>query len=190
MTEVTLERSRSRVAWVWMRWPTWLALACAALTFGGGGGEEMVRGLAQFIVLLQLNYLVAAALDRRWMGWVGLPASFAITIGLESQRAVDPTVVLTGLALVVLVWGFSREHLRRSESFVVQAVGMAGFAAVALAALAVTPEVALYVTAVGWFLHGLWDFWHMWKDTVVSRSFAEWCGVVDILLAAELLLVR
>jgi hypothetical protein len=40
--------------------------------------------------------------------------------------------------------------------------------------------------AAGWFLHGIWDFVHLWLDKVVARSYAEWCGVIDVLVAAQL----
>jgi hypothetical protein len=35
----------------------------------------------------------------------------------------------------------------------------------------------------------VWDVARLWADRVVTRSFAEWCGVVDVLIAAELVLV-
>ena len=54
--------------------------------------------------------------------------------------------------------------------------------------LTVAPEVARYVLAAGWFGHGVWDLVHLRRDAVVSRSYAEWCGVLDVLIAAELLL--
>jgi hypothetical protein len=44
--------------------------------------------------------------------------------------------------------------------------------------------------AAGWFLHGLWDFVHLRRNAVVSRSYAEWCGVVDILIAVRLVFLE
>jgi hypothetical protein len=43
--------------------------------------------------------------------------------------------------------------------------------------------------AAGWFLHGVWDFVDLRLDKVVARSYAEWCGVLDVLIAAGLLLM-
>jgi hypothetical protein len=190
MTQDTISNTQDRSPWIWLvyRWPTWLALACAALTFGPNDNDT-VRGLAEFILLLQLNYLVTSVLRRRWIAWAGLPVSFAVAIGLRLQDAVESSSVLVGLSAIVLLWGLSRSRLRGSRWFLIQAGGMVGFAAFALTALAVDPQLALYLTAAGWFLHGMWDFVHLWKDRVVARSFAEWCGVVDVLLAAELLLM-
>jgi hypothetical protein len=39
------------------------------------------------------------------------------------------------------------------------------------------------LVALGLLLHGVWDAWHHRRNRVVTRSFAEWCGVFDILLA-------
>lgn len=61
------------------------------------------------------------------------------------------------------------------------------FGTVALVGLVVAPEVGRYVVATGWFSHGLWDFAHFRTNKVVSRSYAEWCGVLDILVAASLI---
>ena len=44
-------------------------------------------------------------------------------------------------------------------------------------------ELGRYLVAAGWFLHGVWDLVHLRLDKVVARSYAEWCGVVDILVA-------
>jgi len=176
--------------WLLNRWPTLVAIACAALTFGGNQDDETVQGLAEFIILLQLNYVVAAALQRRRYAWAGLPISIAIAAAAELQNAVPSASLLTALALGALLLGFWRRHLRDSGSFRAQALGMVGFAAVAITAVVVDPGLALYLTAAGWAAHGVWDFVHLWKDSVVARSFAEWCGVIDVLLAAELLLIR
>jgi hypothetical protein len=90
------------------------------------------------------------------------------------------------VALLVLVWGAVDGRLRRPDPFRVQALGMLGFGALALAGLVVDPDLGRYLVAAGWFLHGVWDFVHIKLDRVVARSFAEWCGVVDVVIAAEL----
>jgi hypothetical protein len=51
-------------------------------------------------------------------------------------------------------------------------------------------DAARYVLAPGWFGHGVWDLVHLRGDAVVSRSDAAWCGVLDMLVAAELVLGR
>lgn len=56
-----------------------------------------------------------------------------------------------------------------------------------LAATAASASTALLVIAAGWAAHGMWDLWHLRRDQVVSRSYAQWCGVFDILMAIQLL---
>jgi hypothetical protein len=66
---------------------------------------------------------------------------------------------------------------------------MLGFGALALAAMAVDPDVGRYLVAAAWLLHGVWDLVYFRLDTVVARSYAEFCGVVDVLIAAGLVLM-
>ena len=35
----------------------------------------------------------------------------------------------------------------------------------------------------------IWDFVHLRLGRVVSRSYAEWCGVLDILITVQLILL-
>ena len=44
--------------------------------------------------------------------------------------------------------------------------------------------------AIWWrpgFLHGVWDFVYFKLDRVVTRSDAEWCAVLDVVIAVELI---
>ncbi len=166
------------------RWPTWLALALAALTVGG----STVESLADVLPMLALAYLAAAVLQRRQTTWllaVGIVAAFA---ALRLQDWVHPTVVLVAAALVLVLWGAIRGQLRRG-ALVVEAAGMVGFTAIALAAVSVDPDLGRYIVAAGWFGHGAWDFAHFRADKVVSRSFAEWCAVFDVLRAVGILVL-
>jgi hypothetical protein len=88
----------------------------------------------------------------------------------------------------VLVWGTVEGRLGRRDPFRVQALGMLGFGALALAGLVVDPGLGRYLVAAGWLLHGVWDLVHLKLDRVVARSFAEWCAVVDVVIAARLVL--
>ncbi|WP_049566097.1 hypothetical protein [Nonomuraea sp. SBT364] len=181
--------SRTWLTWLTGRWPTALALAATGLTFGGAGSAEGVAGLAQALPLLPLLYLVMAKLRRRAATWPGVGIGLAVVVGLRMLDVVQPATVLTAIALVVLVWAGVDGQLRRDGTFRVQALGMLLFGGLALAGLAVDPELARYLVAAGWFFHGVWDFVHLKLDKVVARSFAEWCGVVDIMIAAQLVLM-
>jgi hypothetical protein len=170
------------------RWPTALALGMSALSFGGSGSDEGLAGLSEALLLLPLLYLVAAKLRRRQASWPGLAAGITALVALRVLNVIPPAAVFTAVALVVLVWGAVDGRLGRPDPFRAQALGMLGFGALALAGLVVDPELGRWLVAAGWFLHGVWDFVHLRLDRVVARSYAEWCGVVDVLIAAELAL--
>jgi hypothetical protein len=172
------------------RWPTALAVASAALTFDGGDSGGSVRGLAEALLLLPLGYLIVAKLQRPRASWPVLVCGVATMIVLRLLDVIAPSAALVGIALIVLVWGAVDGQLPRSGLFQIQALGMLGFGALALIGLAVDPQLGRYLVAAGWFLHGLWDFVHLRTNKVVVRSYAQWCGVVDILIAAQLLLVQ
>jgi hypothetical protein len=168
------------------RWPTALALAMSAATFGGSETAEGVASLSEVLLLLPLLYLVVAKLRRRQASWPVLVVGITPFVALRALDVIAPAAVFSAVALVVLVWGAVDGRLRRSDPFRVQALGMLGFGAVAVAGLAVDPDLGRYLVAAGWFGHGIWDFVHLKLDKVVARSYAEWCGVLDVLIAAEL----
>jgi hypothetical protein len=168
------------------RWPTALALALSAATFGGTESAEGVASLSEVLLLLPLLYLVVAKLRRRQASWPVLVVGITPFVALRAVDVIEPAAVFSAVALVVLVWGAVDGQLRRSDPFRVQALGMLGFGAVALAGLVMDPDLGRYLVAAGWFGHGIWDFVHLKLDKVVARSYAEWCGVLDVLIAAEL----
>ena len=164
------------------RWPTWLAIAMAAVLAPG----STVGELADVLPLLAFGYLAAAALQRRrstWLLAIGVTAAWAV---LRLQDLVDPLAVLIVAALALLLWGAVRG---RRGALLVEAAGMVGFTAVALAAVSVDPNLGRFVVAAGWFGHAAWDFAHLRADRVVSKSFAEWCAVFDVLRAVGILLL-
>lgn len=184
----TAPAGRSRVVVLLRRWPTALALAFTALIFGGSDASEGVYGLSETLLLLPLLYLVVAAAARRDWSWPVLIVVLGGFVALRGQDAVEPTVVILAVALAALLWG-SAHGRHRHGMFRLQVLGMVVFGALALIGLILAPDVARYVVAAGWLGHGLWDFAHLRANAVVSRSYAEWCGVVDVLIAAELVLL-
>jgi hypothetical protein len=69
----------------------------------------------------------------------------------------------------------------------IQASGWLAFVLLALLSVAVSPQVGKFVLAAGWLGHAVWDYYHWRADKGVSRSFAEWCGVFDLLGAIAIL---
>jgi hypothetical protein len=167
-------------------WPIALAVGMAALTFGGSGTAEGLASLSEALLLLPLLYLVVAKLRRPQASWPVLVVLIAPFIALRALDVIAPAAVFTAVALVVLVWGAVDGQLGRSDPFRVQALGMLGFGALALAGLVVDPDLGRYLVAAGWFFHGVWDLVHFRLDKVVARSYALWCGILDVGIAAEL----
>ncbi|MER5650168.1 hypothetical protein [Streptosporangium sp. NPDC002524] len=169
------------------RWPTALALALSAVTFGGTGSDEGVASFASILLLLPLLYLLVAKLEARRATWPLLVAGMAGVVALRWLDVIEPAVVFSAVALIVLLWSVVDGHMFRSGTFRVQALGMLAFGALGLIGLAVHPDLGRYLVAAGWFFHGVWDFVHLRRDKVVARSFAEWCGVIDVVIAIELI---
>jgi hypothetical protein len=168
------------------RWPTALALGMATLTLDDVRTGAGVASLAGLILLLPLEYLIVAKLQRRQATWPVAAVALLTVIALQALDVVAPAAVLAAVALIVLVWGVVDGQLLPPGAFRVQALGMLGFGALALVGLVVDPDLGRWLVAAGWFLHGVWDFVYFRLDRVVARSYAEWCGVLDILVAAEL----
>ena len=177
-------RPRGWVAAVLHRWPTWFAVALAALTAGDPGS---VGGLSEALLLFALGYLAAAVIERRRATWAVAVAGVAALAALRLQDRVEPWAVLLAAALAFVLWGASRGRMWPPGALAVETAGMVVFAAIALAAVSVEQDLGLYVVAAGWAGHAVWDFAHLRADRVVSRSFAEWCGVFDLLGAVGIL---
>jgi hypothetical protein len=154
---------RSWAAAIMHRWPTWLAIALAALTVGG----STVESLADVLPMLAFFYLAAAVLQRRQATWLVAVVVVAAFAALRLQDWVDPVVAFSVAALALVLWGAVRGQLRRG-ALVVEMAGMVGFTAIALAAVSVDQDLGRYIVAAGWFGHAAWDFAHLRADKVVS----------------------
>ncbi|MFC0528661.1 hypothetical protein [Phytohabitans kaempferiae] len=168
------------------RWPAGLALVMSVPMAGGADVAGQVSGLGEVLLLLPMLYLVTARTGRRGLSWPLLAAAFGLIFAVRGLDLVPAPFLLVPLGAALLVWSVVGGHAHRG-GVRIQALGLVGFSALALLGLALDPDVGLYVVAAGWLLHGVWDFVHLRLDRVVARSYAEWCGVVDILVAAQLL---
>ncbi|MEY9989320.1 hypothetical protein ABIE67_001352 [Streptomyces sp. V4I8] len=172
------------------RWPTALAVAVVALNVAASGSQDVadaVGGFGETLPLLPLIYLVVNQIGQSRFTWPVLGAGLVAVFALPLQEAVAPATVMVALALVLLAWGALRGTPHGRAGLGVQAGGALVFCGLALAGLAVEPDLGRHLVAAGWFFHGVWDFVHLRLDKVVSRTFAEWCGVIDVLVAVQLL---
>ncbi|WUH98539.1 hypothetical protein OHR68_34315 [Spirillospora sp. NBC_00431] len=190
MSDTNAINSTSTIGTVARRfWPAALAAVMAVPNLGGGGTEQ-VTALAQALWLLPLLYLLVETFQWRRGSWAVLATLLVSFTALRAVDVVDPAAVVAGVALAVLVWGAVKRRVFRSKALQAQALGMIGFGAVALTGLIIDPDAGRYIVAAGWFAHGLWDIVHLKLDKVVLRSYAQWCAVVDILIAAGLVFAQ
>ena len=166
------------------RWPTALGIAIAALA-----AYDIDDGLefATLTILMALVYLGAAALDRRWFAWVVLLAGLPLTNFVPSISGVDTSVVLLSAAPVFLILGVVRGQLRKPGGLPLQTVGMLAFGSIVLVALYVNPDLGGNLVAFALIGHAGWDAYHLLRNRVVPRSYAEFCLFVDLLLGAAIL---
>lgn len=175
------------------RWPTALALALTLPgLFSGGDGDPRgaVDAFGEALPLLPLLYLVVTRIGRPHWTWPVLGAGVAAMVALRATGVVAPSTVLVAAALGLLLWGAVRGTPHGAAVSGLQSAGAVLFCGLAVAGLAADPELGRYLVAAGWFLHGVWDFVHLRMrrlEGVVAPTFAEWCGVVDVVIAAELL---
>ncbi|MFJ8531982.1 hypothetical protein [Streptomyces sp. NPDC093591] len=188
-THATADRPHPAVV-LTRRWPTALAVVVVVLNVIASGSEDVadaVGGFGETLPLLPLIYLVVHQIGKPQATWPVLGAALVVGFALPLQDVVAPSTVLVALALLLLAWGALRGTPHGRAALGVQAVGALVFCGLALAGLAVDPDLGRYLLAAGWFFHGVWDFVHLRLDKVVSRTFAEWCGVIDVLVAVQLL---
>ena len=172
------------------RWPTALGVAVAALTaFDLQVDAEFVSSISAVVVLMALVYIGAAALDRRRASWAVLLAVLLLALIIPEVAGISPSVILLVAAAAFLVLGVARGQLRRPDGLALQGAGVLAFGSTALVALFVAPELVAYLVAFALLGHAAWDAYHYLRDRVVARSYAEFCGVLDLLVGAVILVI-
>ena len=159
-------------------WP-----AAAGVAMAGFAGLDIAEdggvGLAPVLAASAVIYLGAAALGRPGASWPLFFGSFVVR-AVTDQYA---TWVLIGASVLLAGYGLLRGAAR---GLPLQAVAMAGFGGAAALALAVSPDLGAYLVAAGLLGHAAWDVHHNRTGRVVARSLAEFCVVLDTLLAAAI----
>ncbi|MGW0245137.1 hypothetical protein ACWDYH_00705 [Nocardia goodfellowii] len=163
------------------RWPTLAGIAFAALT-----AYDLATGvdLAQIVAASAMIYLGAAALGRQSVAWPLFFGTFVI-ITVAKIAGLDSTAVLLVLAVPLAIYA-----VLNHRDITVQGLAMLAFGAVALAALVVHEQLGAYLVAAGLLGHTAWDYYHFRADRVVSRSLAEFCMVLDTLLALAIIVTE
>jgi hypothetical protein len=161
-------------------WP-----AAAGVVTAGLAGLDVADGGVQLAPVLAASaviYLGAAALGRPGASW---PLFFATFVVLAVAGA-NATWVLLGAAALLALYGVFRGATRPVSGLPLQALAMAGFGGAAAVALGAHPDLGAYVVAAGLLGHAAWDVHHHRTGRVVARSLAEFCVVLDTLLAGAI----
>jgi len=176
----------ARTGWRTLQgWPALAGIAFAAfVALDLVRGEERGHELASIVAASGLVYLGAAALQNPSTAWlVFLGSVVVITAARLGLTGLDATWLLLGIAGLLLGYGLLRGATRPAGGLPLQAVAMLALGAIAGVALVVDQVVGAYLVAAGLLAHAGWDAYHHRADAVVSRSMAEFCFVLDVLLA-------
>lgn len=189
MTTLTTPKKDDRLAGrahdhrglTWHRvWPAALGVLVAAST---AYGLTDARDAAPVVAASGLVYLSAGASGRRAAAWIAFAATFLL-ITLDKFTGLDSLSWMFVLAGVLLAVGLITRHTRPWWSFPLQAAAMLLFGAIAYFALQLNPTVGGLLVAVTLLGHAAWDIYHHRKNRVVTHSLAQFCAVLDILVAA------
>lgn len=174
--------------WATSRWPTVAGILLAAslaagIWFGFAGRAD----IAQVVMASGFVYLGAAALRQRMTAWPLFLVAFAlITIGFVVP-GFNPSWWMLGIVAILVVYGLARDGLRPPWGIPMQAAAMIALAAAAISAGNLGAPWAGALVSAGLLGHAVWDVYHHRVDRVVARSMAEFCGVLDTLLALVVL---
>lgn len=158
------------------RWPTALGLLAAVSQLATSPSRET---LAITVCVATLCYLGAAALGRPWIAWAGIVGGSLVVVASElAGLAWWAGIGIAALAL--LIAGLVGEAPR--GPLTAQTAALVGFGGIAVASLFLAPGVGLVLVGVVLASHAVWDLIHYRRNQVVSRSLAEFCMPLDVLL--------
>lgn len=118
-------------------------------------------------------------LGRRAATWIAL----AITVDNFTDPLAPAPWALLLLPSAYLLFGGVRGHLRDPRQLALQLAGFALYLVLMVVAANAEPRTADWIVAIGFGLHALWDLAYHRANVVAPRWWAEWCGVVDAVIA-------
>lgn len=172
-------RHRARGS-LWHRaWPAALGVLVAA---GTAYGLADGRDVAAIVAASGLVYLAAAATARPWTAWAAFGVTFAL-ITLDKFTGVDATPWMLGMAAVLLLVGLAGRRVRPWWSLPLQTAAMLVLGTIALLAIRLDATAGGLLVAAALLAHAAWDIHHHRTGRVVDHTLAEFCAVLDILVA-------
>lgn len=170
------------------RWSGWPSLAGAALAVGIAVDTSNGRELAAVLAAAGLVYLGSAVLQRPKAAWPLFGFTFVVIAATRiGAISFDATWVFLAIAVTLIVYGMVPSRRSRISGLSLQVSAMLACGAAAAIALFLDQTSGAYVVAGGLLAHAAWDVYHFWRGTVVVRTMAEFCGVLDALLALVIL---
>ncbi|TDD25838.1 hypothetical protein E1218_14315 [Kribbella turkmenica] len=174
------------------RWPTGLALVtvAAALALIVALDRE-AEFFGPAVATMAGIYVMAYAIGRPWTAWVAFAVLSAVASAFHGLDAagvwsVEPGVGMVAVLVVLWVWAVVRRRYAE-PAFTLETAGTVFFGALTIVVVATESGTAIAVAGLGWLLHGAWDSYHFRANTVVARSWAEYCGVIDLAVGTALL---
>jgi hypothetical protein len=167
----------------------WPAAAGAAVAVATALGETSSADFAPIVTASGFVYLGAASLQKRTSDWPFFLLSFVIVTAGFMVPGIDASWLMIVIALGLAAFGLSRGAIRPRWGLPLQALAMVAFAGTALVAVQINETLGGVLVAVGLFAHAVWDVAHHRADRVVTRSVAEFCFVLDTVLAILALVI-
>lgn len=189
-TSTTAQPADRRRPWIVRRWPS-----IAGLLFGGSLAAAFWIGFSttaqasQVLTAAGFVYLGSAALGSRRAAWPLFALTFVVIGAGFALPAFDPTWVIVVAAVALAVFGLVRGAIRPGWGMPLQALAMAVIVLVALGVALTGDRVAALLVGVGLLAHAAWDTYHLRARRVVASSMAEFCCVLDTVLAVTLIVV-
>lgn len=129
------------------------------------------------------------AASKRGAAWPAFGVTFVLISLGNVLEGFDSVPRMVAAAAVLLVIGAATQGWRPVWSLPAQAAAMVLFGAVAVIALRVNPNLGGVLVSLGLLAHAAWDVYHHRTGRVVSRSLAEFCAVLDVVLGVGLLVL-
>jgi hypothetical protein len=169
------------------RWPAALGVAMAAFI-----AWDLAAGidLAPILTASGLVYLGSAAFRKRAAAWPVFLFTFVVigAAGFTPYEGAATWALLVAAALFA-AYGSVRGAARPVEGLLYQAIGMVLFGGAAAVVVLVGGDLGAYLVAAGLLGHAAWDVWHHRTERVVAKSMAEFCFVLDTLIAVAMIVV-
>jgi hypothetical protein len=186
-----LSAAKSQLA---QRWPSALGIA------GATGAiaviallDREVEFFGPVVVMMAGIYLMAFALGRPRTAWLALAVLSVVVSVLQvldgaGLLPIDPSVGMTIVVVALWLWTVIRHRFAEGGTFIVQTAGLIGFGAVTLLCAVIAPRWALALAGTAFLAHAAWDAYHFHTSKVVDRSYAEFCGVLDVFVGPALII--